>query len=429
MVLVGFPLLALSFTHSTTQIAGVAAAGQLPALVVGPPAGALADRLNRRRLLVGVELLRFGVIGAFATLVAAGEDRLGVLYLAAFLLGSLTMVFDSATAACVPTIVPPDLLVKGNSHLTAVDVTGEEMVGQALGGVVFSVAAALPFAADAASFLASAGLIRRAIPDNHPDEARSTSFLADLRAGLKWFSGSPLIRLLTGLIALLAFCQAVVLALLVLYARQDLHLSEAGYGLLLGISAAANVVGAAAVNRLHIRLGSGRSILIAAAVAAVSYPILAATHSPFVACAGLSLEAMSVTVGLVAARSLRQSAVPQEFQGRVASAYQTVIFAVFPLGALAGGVLASHFGIRVTFLLAGCLQMIVVVLTAQRLLSRIRRLPPASGESGPRPPARGPGDNGLTWADGPAASTWQLPPHPPDGMSAAEPISPTGLDI
>ena len=137
MVLVGFPLLALSFTHSAIQIAGVAAAGQFPALVVGPPAGHLADRLNRRRLLIVVELLRFAVLGAFAALVAGGLDSLWVLYLAAFLLGSLTMAFDSATAACVPTIVPPDLLVRGNSHLTAVDVTGEEMVGQALGGVVF----------------------------------------------------------------------------------------------------------------------------------------------------------------------------------------------------------------------------------------------------------------------------------------------------
>ena len=243
---------------------------------------------------------------------------------------------------------------------------------------------------------------------------------------MKWFSGNPLIRLLTGLIALLAFCQAVVLALLVLYARQDLHLSEAGYGLLLGISAAANVVGAAAVNRLHIRLGSGWSIIAAAVVAAVSYPILAATHSPFVACAALSLEAMSVTIGLVAARSLRQSAVPQEFQGRVASAYQTVIFAAFPLGALVGGVLASHFGIRVTFLLAGCLQILVVSLAARGLLARIRRLRPAAGESGPRSAATGPG--GGTRADGPTCSTWQLPPRPPDGMSAAARISPTGVD-
>jgi MFS family permease len=417
MVLVGFPLLALSFTHSSAQIAGVAAAAQLPALVVGPPAGALADRLNRRRLLVVVELLRFGLLAAFAALFAAGLDSLAVLYLAAFLLGSLTMVFDSATAACVPTLVPPDLLVKGNSHLTAVDVTGEEMVGQALGGVVFSVASALPFAADAVSFLASAGLIRGAIPDNHPDPGRSASFLSDLRAGLRWFSGSPLIRLLTGLIAQLAFCQAVVLALLVLYARQDLHLSETGYGLLLGISAAANVVGAATVNRLHIRVGSGWSIIIAGVAAAVSYPILAATHSPFVACAALSLEAMSVTIGLVAARSLRQSAVPQEFQGRVASAYQTVIFAAFPIGALAGGLLATRLGIRGTFLLAGCLQLLVVGLTARALLVRIRRFwahPDGSTSEAPGPK--------------PGPATRHGPPPSPDGLSTAGRISPTRVD-
>ena len=373
MVLVGFPLLALGYPHNPALVAGVAVAGKLLGPVVALPAGALADRLNRKWLLVTIELLQFALLGGYACCLLAGLDSLAAIYAVAFVLGALTVAFDCASAAAVPSLVTTHLLVKANSRLDSVDLAGEEMVGRAIGGIAFAFARVVPFLADALSFLASAAILPSAIPDNTPDRT-ATTLLTDLREGARWFLRNPLLRVLGGVIAQLAFCQSVVLALLVLYATQDLHMSKAGYGLLLGVSAIGNIVGALASNRLHSVFGSGWCIVLAGVLAAVSYPVLAVTNSPVAACAALALEALAIAAGNVAAVALRQSIVPPELQGRVGSATMTLILLAFPLGALAGGLVAYAIGIRPTLLAAGCVQLAVMVIAAPRLLSRIRTL-------------------------------------------------------
>lgn len=375
MVLVGFPLLALTFTRNAVSIAGVTVAAKLPGLVVALPAGALVDRLDRRRLLVGLQVLRFLVVIAVVFAVATKAVDLVVVYGAAFVLGSLTVAYDCAAVASLPSIVPPEQLVRANARLETIYETAQEMLGRGLGGLLFTAARALPFIADAIGYLGSAVLLRGAVPDTPPREV-ATSLGADLRDGLKWFGQNPLMRLLSAIVAQLAFCQAIVFGLLVLYATQDLHLSKTSYGLLLGISATGNIVGAVAAGRIHSRVGSGWSIVLAGALAAVTYPVLGATKSPVVAGAALTLEAAAITVGIVASLSLRQAIVPTAMQGRVASAHMTLVLAAFPLGSLVGGLLAGGLGIRTTFYIAGGLQIVVVALTSPYLLSRAARPQP-----------------------------------------------------
>jgi MFS family permease len=371
MVLVGFPLLALTFTHNPALIAGVAVAGEILGPIVALPIGALADRSSPRRMLVTVQLLQFALLGSFALFVFAGKDSLVLIYVVSCLLGALTVAFDCASSAVLPRLVPVSLLVKANARLDMVDLTGEEMVGRAIGGIAFAIARVIPFFGDALTFLASAAIVRGAVPDLPSTQGRA-ALMADLRAGTRWFIQNPLVRLIGGLIAQLAFCQSVVLALMVLYATQDLHLSKAGYGVLLGVSAIGNIVGALAANRLHMIFGSGWCIILGGAIAAVTYPVLAATKSPVAACAALALEAIAIVVGNVAAQALRQSVVPTELQGRVGSAHMTLVLVAIPLGALAGGLVADAIGIRTTILAAGVLQFAVLAVAAPKLLVRVR---------------------------------------------------------
>jgi predicted MFS family arabinose efflux permease len=373
MVLVGFPLLALKFTDNPALIAGVAVAGEILGPIVALPIGALADRSSPRRMLVTVQLMQFVLLGSFALCVAVDADSLALIYVAACLIGALTVAFDCASAAVVPRLVRTSQLVKANARLDIVDLTGEDMVGRALGGVTFAFAEVVPFFADAVTFLVSALVIRKAVPDQ-ASAGSNNALMADLRAGTRWFLHNPLVRLIGGLIAWLAFCQSVVLALMVLYATQDLHLTTSGYGLLLGVTAIGSIVGALAAHRVHMELGSGWCIILGGAVAAVTYPLLAATSSAAVASIALILEAVAIVVGNVAAQSLRQSIVPTEMQGRVGSAHMMLVLAAAPLGALAGGLVADAIGIRQTFLAAGLLQLAVVAVAAPRLLSRIRAL-------------------------------------------------------
>ena len=372
MVLVAFPLLALTYTHNAVLIAGVAVAGAVPSLLVALPAGTLADRVNRRRLLVGLELLRFAILAAFGTAILRGWADLPLLYGTVFLLRGLSVVFDIGAGATLPSIVKPKLLVKANANLLTVQTVSQEIAGQALGGILFAATSALPFVADAASFAASAAMLNRAVPDNSSADTAG-SFLADLSEGVRWFARLRLLRTLTALIASFAFCQALVLGVIVLYATQDLHMSRSGFGILLGVSAVGTTIAAAAANQIHARLGSGWTIVAAGLAACVAYPIMSFTHSPVTACGALALEAAGVVVGNISTRSLRQSIVPPELQGRVGSTYQMAVLTAIPMGSLAGGILVAQIGLRETFLIAGVLQAAILAVTAPRLLASMRR--------------------------------------------------------
>ena len=371
MFAVALPLLALQYTRSPVAISGVLIAGMCPVVITALPVGTLADRVNRRRLIVLIELLRFVTLAAFGVVVLGGWGNLAVVYAAAFLLGGLNVAFDVVAAASLPSIVGPDSLVRANAHLMNAELTADDMFGRAAGGVAFALARSLPFLADAASFVASAILLNGALPDVEPERDGSSAW-QDLRAGIRWFLGHPVLRLQTGIIASLAFCQGVIFGVFPLYARQSLHVSNSGYGVLLAVSSLGTVIGGLLASRIHDRMGSGPTLLVAGIIAATGYPLLALTHSPAVASAALLIEAGMIIVGNVASRSLRQRLVPSNMQGRAASASSTMIMSCIPLGALAGGVLAGATSMRSAILAAAGFQVLVLAANGPRLIALIR---------------------------------------------------------
>ena len=102
MVLVALPLLAVTLTSQPLLIAGVAIAGRLPWLLVSLPAGALADRVDRRRLVVGIEAIRAGVLLVLGVAIVAGQTSLALVYAAAFIIGALETAFWAASRASIP---------------------------------------------------------------------------------------------------------------------------------------------------------------------------------------------------------------------------------------------------------------------------------------------------------------------------------------
>jgi MFS family permease len=198
-------------------------------------------------------------------------------------------------------------------------------------------------------------------------------------SGLRWFAGNRLIRLLAGVISIFAFCQAVILGVLVLYAVRVLHLDKAGYGLFLALGAVGNVAGGVLAGRIHARLGPRLTIIGSGVVAALGYVLLSRTSVIAVAVIAVAIQALAVSVGNVATMSLRQSVIPPELLGRVNNVFRTVIWGTMPLGALTGGLLASHVGLTTTFLIAGAVQLAVILAAARPLGKDIgRELPPES---------------------------------------------------
>lgn len=371
MVIVALPLLALKYTSSPVAISGVMVAGRLPALAAALPIGALADRVNRRLMIVTIEVMRFAILAGLGVALLAGHGDLAEIYLAALLLGAFDIAFDVVCGACLPSVVKADRLVSANSHLMNAEQTSASLIGPALGGLALAISRALPFLADAASFAASAVLLRKAVPDNEPAPTE-TSGWQTLTEGLRWFAGQPVLRLTAALVATFAFAQSMVLGVLALYARDRLHLSNGGYGVLLSVASLGVLVGGIAAPRLHDRLGSGPTILLMGLLVAALYPVLAVTGSVVVAGGALLVQDALVLTGNVASQSLRQRLVPAEMQGRATSAYLTIVLGSVPLGALAGGLLVGSAGIRGAFLLAAVLQLAVVAATGPKLLARLR---------------------------------------------------------
>ena len=373
---VAFPLLAATVTRDPASVAGLLVAGHLPWLVFGLVAGALADRLDRIRLMAAADVVRAGVLAAMAAAVAGGRASLWLAYLAVFALGSAETLFTAASHAALPGLVPLERLDRANGYLLAAQTVGGELAGPAVGGLLFAAAAAAPFVADGASFAASAlllvGLRAASSAAGPPVPAAAPSTVrADVVAGLRWFWSSRLLRLLALVVGVLALCQAMAVGVLVLFGLEVLGLSGAAYGALVGLGAVGNVVGGLLADRVKARLGPAGALTGGALVAAVAYLVLAATSSVVLAGAALVAEAFAVACGRVASISLRQTVVPDEYRGRVTNAFLTVIWGVVPVGSLAGGLLARSLGLRAAFLAAFAVQALVALAAAAPLRRRV----------------------------------------------------------
>lgn len=372
LVAVALPLAVAASTRSAAVTAGVFAVGRLPWLVCALPAGVLADRVDRGRLMVAVDLLRALVVGCVGTALLLGHPHWGVLYAGAFLLGSFETLFSAASHAAIPALVESEQLERANGWLFASELTGQELGGPAAGGVLFALMSSVPFLADAASFVVSAVVlrtVRRQLPA--PARAADTNFRDDLREGLRFFRQSPLLRRLGVFVSCLASCQAIVMSVLVLFVLRALHLGPAGFGIIMAVGAVGNVVGSAVAPQLRDAFGSGPLVIVVGAVAAATYVGVATATSPVTVAAFILLECLCVGVGNVVTVSLRQSIVPNELRGRVGNAFKMIIYTLVPLAAVAGGWLAGTFGVRAPFAVAAVVQVVLVAALAPGLLRAI----------------------------------------------------------
>ncbi len=365
LLVVALPLLAVRITAQPLLIAGIAVASGLPWLLLGLPAGALADRAERSLLVLLVDLLRAVVVAGLGLAVAFSRPTMVEIYAAAFLVGTGETVVTAATKAAVPLIAGPGELPRVNGQINAAETAGVEFAGPALGGFVFSLRAWLPFLGDAVSYLASAFLLERATAHLGPRPERpTTGIVADMRTGLAWFASNRRLRVLATIVSSFAFCQSAVLSVLVIYATRTLHLHGAAYGALLSVAAVGDVTASLLAGRIHGRLGPYVSILVAGTLAGGAYVLLGGTSHAYVAVVALAIEAAGSSLGNVTTLSLRQRLIPPERFGLVSNAFRMCVLGMVPVGALAGGVLTSALGTRPTFVVAGIAQLAVLALMA-----------------------------------------------------------------
>jgi MFS family permease len=372
MAVVAFSLLALRLTSHAVLIAGVAIASRLPWLFVALPAGAMVDKVDRRRLVVSVDLVRAAVLGVVALGALTHDLDLLEVYAAAFLIGAGETVVAAASRASIPLIVRAENVPGANGNVIGAQTFGLRFAGPALGGFVFSLAASIPFFGDAISYLFSAALLQRAIPITaDPVRASAVRVVADIRAGLRYFLSTPMLRIMAGLVGSFAFCQAMVLGVLVIYATHVLRLGQVGYGVILSVAAIGDVVASLLARRVHARIGPYATVVGAGCLAAIGYLMLGSTSHRVLAVCGLALEAAATAIGNVASLSLRHRSIPTANFGIVNNAIGMCVAGLIPGGALLGGVLAGVYGTRTTFIIAGATQLIMTATLALPLRMNI----------------------------------------------------------
>lgn len=348
------PLLAVALTDDPLLIASVTACGHLPWLVFGLLGGAVADRVDQRRAMWTVDVLRGLLVTAFAVTVALGHASIGLLIALAFTLTTLQTLFDNAATALLPTLVARDALGSANARL----MTGQRVAGGLLGGpavpLLLTAGAAVPFAVDAVTYLLAAALIASlttSAPRRAPRPAGST-LRREIAEGLRTLVRD---RALRGLCAATALCNigmGALIATLVILVTGRLGAGDTGYAAALVAYTVGSLAGGAANRRLAARLGPIRTVLLAGTVQTAALVAMGSIRSLAVLITALAVFGFMGMLWNVNTTTLMQQRSPAGMLGRISSAHRTLGVAGTPLGALLGGAVAAAWGAHTPALLA-----------------------------------------------------------------------------
>lgn len=359
-----FPLLAATVTRDPLLIAGLSAAQFLPWLLFGLLAGAMLDRVDRRKAVVLANTARAVAVGVTGVLVYFDAANIWLVYATALAVGIAEVVADSAANVLIPSVVERSGLSSANSKLQATEIVGQTFLGGPVGSLTFALFAAFPFLLDSVAFALGAALLAAMSGNYRPRRKEAPGDTAsvaatvrtDIAEGLRWLRHNPLLLRLVVIAGLVSLVSELAQAQLVLYALQDLDLSNAAYGAFAFAGGIGGLVGAAVAARLIDRFG-GRLTLVSGTVGCgVTFLAMGLVSQPVVSGVLFGLFAAAIVVVNVILATARHTLVPEELLGRVLGVWRTVVWGALPVGALLGGVTTRLLGTpSATFALSGVL--------------------------------------------------------------------------
>ena len=370
MFVTALPLMAAVLTRDPRLIAGITIATRLPWLLLALVTGAIADRMDRRRLMIGADLARLVIVGVLGVLIAIDAANIWLLYVAAFLIGTGETLHVNAGQAIIPSLVEQRHLLEANARFGTAQLASAQFAGPPLGVAAFNVGTSLPFLADAVSFAGSAALVA-SLPDVHQVEPATTRIRHDVVDGMRFLWGNPAVRRITTILAVINFFYFAAISLLVLYNQEHLRSGPTTYSLFFVGSGVGIILSRFALGRLVARVGQVRAIGIAFwfwAIMLIGTPI---TSTAWVAVGLQVLLGMGSGLWIALNTTIRQTLTPPSMLGRMNAAYRAVSWGVVPFGAAFGGFLAHRFGLLTPFWLAGFAMLPICVFSA-RLLRPVR---------------------------------------------------------
>lgn len=386
---VGAAWLMTSLSANPLMVALVQAATTLPMFLFALPGGALADIVDRRKLLLAAQVWSLLSAAALAALTLAGLTDALVLLLLTFSLATAAALNAPAFQSIVPELVPRPVLPEAVA-LNSLGVNISRAIGPALGGLIVAASGpAAVFLLNAVSVLGVMVVLyrwRRAPAASHlPPE----HFLGALRAGARYVRQSPELRVvLVRSIAFFLFASATW-ALLPLIARRDMGLGAAEYGGLLGFMGGGAVAGALLMPRLRGRVSSN-ALTVAATIGFACVALaLSMVSSYWAACAVMAVAGMSWIAMLSALNVAAQMSAPGWVKARALAVYMVVFQGAMTAGSTLWGVLAAQTDVRTALMVAAAGQLVAVAVAFIRPLGGDARLDLAASMHWPAPQVDG----------------------------------------
>ncbi|HET6711543.1 MFS transporter, partial [Amycolatopsis sp.] len=279
------------------------------------------------------------------------------------IIGTAETVADSAANALIPAVVGDGSLDAANSKLQACEIVGQTFLGGPIGSLTFALFAAFPFILNSAGFAIAAAVLLglagtyRAKTETPVRPAKLRTELAD---GLRWLRGHPLLLRLVVVAGLLSLVSELAQAQLVLYALEDLHLSDATFGFFAFVGGIGGLLGAGVAPRLVRATGRLPVVVGGIVCCGLGFGGMGLVRSPIAGAALFGLFAAAVVAVNVVLATARHTLVPGELLGRVLGVWRTVVWGAIPVGALLGGVLTDRLGSAArTFAVSGVALLVV----------------------------------------------------------------------
>ena len=340
------------------DMGALTATGASAMLIFSLMAGVWVDRVRRRPVMIASDLIRAALLATIPLAAALHRLAMPQLYVVVAFTGTLTVFFDVAYQSLVPTLVTREHLLDSNSKLAATSAAAEIAGPGLTGALVQTITAPLAILLDAVSFVFSAVMIWWIrTPEPEPQPQPHENWRQEAGAGLRFVASQPLLRAIAIWSVFSNFFHSLVGPLYVLYAIRDLKLNPAQLGIVIAMGGVGGLAGSALAPRIGRALGAGRTFLLCAFLIPGALLMIPLAHGPaVVAMAFLIAQQLlgdtAYFTYIVSELSLRQTLAPDAVLGRVNAAMQLLSRGMWPLGAIAGGWLATSLGVRTTLFIA-----------------------------------------------------------------------------
>jgi MFS family permease len=403
ITMVAYPWLASAVTRSPILIALIAVVSRLPWLLFSLPAGVITDRLDRKKLIVSMDVLRGIFTLGVGVLVLAQQDQLpaldelattaietnyvlyGVLLIATFATGCAEVLRDNSAQTVLPSIVEKSQLEKANGRLWSAESVVNTFIGPPLGSFIIGIAIFLPFFVNAGTFFVAAALIATlsgsfAAKANPLSSNQQKNWRIELKEGLSWLWRHQLLRPLAIILGLINGLAAMSAAAYILFAQEILKTSVLEFAILGTGGAFGGILGGVVAHKISAKLGTGPSLGSTMLVGGVLMVATGLVSEWILVWIFTFITTLLAVLWNVITVSLRQQIIPDHLLGRVNSAYRFFGWGMMPIGSIVGGTviaiaelfISREWALRSPFLIGGLLSLILFgfarrILTTERI--------------------------------------------------------------